>query len=307
MTEAISIASVTVAYNGAHFLSRHLDALKRQTRKLDEIIVVNNASSDDTVNLLQKDYPEVTILNLPENGGVGGGYAAGISYAALTKKYDWVWLFDQDSIPAQDGLERLLLGLQYLDGRAENTAILASLCVHRPTKTTYKGLSWKGQRTVFAPFAADERITLVDMVISSGSLVRREAIEAVGLPRADFFMDFVDFEHCLRMRRHGFDIAIVHDSILEHVLGKPSKFEIFGRTKFWSDHVPWREYYKTRNHIFTMWRYYPSFTARGIMMYRVGRRAFEVLVFGKQKFSCLRMIYLGLVDGLTGKLGTRFP
>lgn len=307
MAKEVSVASVTVAYNGGDVLPRHLDALKRQTRKLDEIVVVNNASTDDTLSLLNAEYPEVTVLNQVLNGGVGGGYAAGLAYAALTKRYDWVWLFDQDSVPAQDALERLLLGLQHLDGIAQNTAILAPKCVHYATQYTYPGFSWRGKRFMPTMGTGEQPTTLVDLVMSSGSLIRREAIEAAGLPRADFFMDFVDYEHCLRMRRHGFSIAIVGDSILEHAVGEPAKFDVFGRTKYWTDHVPWREYYKTRNLIFTMWQYYPSFTVKGITMYRLCRHAFGVVVFGKRKLACLRMIYYGLMDGLTGRLGIRFP
>ena len=72
MTSTHSVASVTVATNAAHLLPRQLDALKRQSRKLDEIVVVDNASTDDTVDMLASQYPEVKVLRLPENGGVGG-------------------------------------------------------------------------------------------------------------------------------------------------------------------------------------------------------------------------------------------
>src|SRR5579885_3621918 len=97
-----SIASVTVAYNGTAVLRRHLNSLRKQTRKLDEIIVVNNASTDDTMAVLRSEYPEVRVLEQPDNQGVGGGLATGLSYAALNRRHDWVWLFDQDSVPEPD-------------------------------------------------------------------------------------------------------------------------------------------------------------------------------------------------------------
>jgi GT2 family glycosyltransferase len=305
MMEPFSIASLTVAYNGAGVLMRQLDALSRQTRKLDEVIVVNNASTDDTVNLLVTEYPEVTVLNLPENAGVGGGYAAGLAYAALTKKYDWVWLFDQDSVPANDGLEHLLRGLEHLGSGADSTAILAPVCVHSGTKMPCPGLSWRGGRIVPTPGDCSQPITFVDLVISSGSLMRRQAIEAVGLPRADFFMDFVDYEHCLRLRRHGFKIAVVRDSHLDHVLGDPSKFKILGRTTYWTDHLPWRVYYMSRNEVFTIWRSYPECRNKFFAFYRAVRYALAVLLFGKHKLACLGMMYRGWSDGRAGKLGIR--
>src|ERR1700722_16791954 len=60
----LSIASVTVLYNGARVLRRHLDSLKEQSRKIDEIIVVNNASNDESLELLAQFYPEVKVLDL---------------------------------------------------------------------------------------------------------------------------------------------------------------------------------------------------------------------------------------------------
>jgi GT2 family glycosyltransferase len=305
-TRKSSIASLTVAYNGASVLARQLEALKRQTRKLDEVIVVNNASTDDTVKLLATEYPGVTVLNLPENGGVGGGYAAGLAYAALTKEYDWVWLFDQDSVPSVDGLERLLQGLEHLGSSADSAAILAPVCVHSRTKLPCPGLSWRDGRMLPTPGDSTQPVTLVDLVISSGSLVRRQAIEAVGLPRADFFMDFVDYELCLRLRRHGFKIAVVRDSHLDHVLGDPSKFQVLGRTTLWTDHAPWRMYYMIRNQIYTVWQYYPKWSVKGYVLYRWARHALFLLLFGKRKLACLGMMYRGLLDGRAGRLGIRF-
>jgi rhamnosyltransferase len=303
---AISIASVTVAYNGAEVLQPHLDALKRQTQKIDEIVVVNNASTDDTLDLLAAKFPEVTVLNLSANGGVGGGFAVGLDYAAVTKKYDWVWLFDQDSVPAGDGLELLLAGLQHLNGDAASIAILAPVCAPLGTKMFCPGLLWKGGRRVPAPVDSAQPVTLVDLVISSGSLVRREAIEAVGLPRADFFMDFVDYEHCLRMRRHGFKIAVVRDSHLDHVLGDPSTFNILGHTAHWTDHAPWRVYYMTRNEVFTIWQYYSKWRNKVFLLCRLAWYLFALLLFGKRKLACLGMIYRGFLDGRAGRLGIRF-
>ena len=301
-----SIASVTVAYNGAEVLARHLDALYRQTKELDEVIVVNNASTDASLKLVANGYPRVKILNLPENVGVGGGYAAGLAYAAVDRKHDWIWLFDQDSVPAKTCLEGLLNALLQLGGNAASIAVLAPVCVHTGTKMLYSGHLWRDGRMVPTLGDPGQPINFVDFVISSGSLIRREAIEVVGLPRADFFMDFVDYEHCLRLRRHGFKIAVVRDSHLEHVLGDPSKFNFFGRTKYWSDHAPWRFYYMVRNEVFTIWEYYPQWRNKVFLLFRLGRYALSLCLFGKRKMACLGMMWRGFLDGRSGRLGIRF-
>ena len=301
-----SIASVTVAYNGVNVLRRHLDALYRQTRKINEIIVVNNASTDDTLKLLGKEYRHVTVINLPENVGVGGGYAAGLAYAAIEKKHDWVWLFDQDSVPGNACLEGLLSAAQQLGNHSEETAVLAPVCFHAGTKMPYPGHLWKNGRMVPTPVDSGQAVNFVDFVISSGSLIRREAIVAAGLPRTDFFMDFVDYEHCLRLRRHGFKIAVVRDSQLDHVLGDPTKSKFLGRTKYWSDHAPWRCYYMVRNEVFTIWQYYPDWRSKGFVLFRFARYAISLVLFGRCRVACLGMMWRGFCDGRSGRLGIRF-
>ena len=306
VTGPCSISSVTVVYNGADVLRRHLESLKCQTRALDQIVVVDNASGDGTGKLLANEYPEVTLLTLPENRGVGGGLAVGLAYAAFVQRHDWVWIFDQDSAPAPNALDRLLSGLLHLNGSEASTAILAPVCVNLETGMLYPGLTLREGR--FEPTAtkSDQAVTLVDMVISSGSLMRREAIERAGLPRADFFMDFVDYEHCLRLRHHGFSIALVRDSILDHAIGTSHDVNFFGRIRFWADHVPWREYYMARNETFTMWQYSPRLATKIFVLHRLAQHAMGILLFGKNKVSCLRMMCRGFLDGRAGRLGIRF-
>jgi len=304
MNRRPSIASVTVAYNGAAVLQNHLNSLRAQARALDEIIVVDNASTDETRTLLSNRFPEVTLLQLPENLGVAGGLAAGLSYAAREKKYDWVWTFDQDSVPAPDCLENLLLGLDSLSDD-EKTAILAPVCLNQETSMWYPGLSWRGPR--FVPTAVDPArpVTFVDMVISSGSLIRSEAIAAVGLPDRDLFIDFVDYEYCLRFQQSGYRIGVVRDSRLEHAIGTPATFNFLGRARSWADHAPWREYYMARNEVFTIWKYRPATATKMFVLYRLAQHALGILLFGKNKLECFRMMRRGLRDGFAGRLGIR--
>jgi GT2 family glycosyltransferase len=306
MSKPCSISSVTVVYNAAEVLRQHLESLKRQSRQLDQIVVVDNASTDGTAQLLASEYPEVTLLKLPENSGVGGGIAAGLAYAALQQKHDWVWIFDQDSLPASDALERLLSGLVHLNGTEASTAILAPVCLNRDTGTGYPPLSMRAGRYEPSALKRDQPVAFVDMVISSGSLMRREAIERVGLPRRDFFMDFVDYEHCLRLRHHGYSIGVVRDSILDHAIGTSRPVNFLGRAKFWADHVPWREYYMARNETFTMSQYSPGLATKMFVLERLFQHALGILLFGKDKFNCLRMMWHGFLDGRAGRLGIRF-
>ncbi|HXP82289.1 MAG TPA: glycosyltransferase [Verrucomicrobiae bacterium] len=306
MTKELSIASVTLAYNAARLLPKQIDALLRQSRPLDEIMVVNNGSTDGTLGVLSAKYPQVKVLDLPANIGAGGGYAAGLAYAAIEKKHDWVWLLDHDSIPMDDGLETLLQGLAKFEGSTESIGMLAPIAIHPGTHLAYPGMLW--QRGWVRPRSglSGQSLCFVDAVISSGSLVRREVVDKVGLPRADFFIDFVDFEYCLRIRRHSYKIAMVRDSHLDHAIGKPRTISILGYSKAWGGHAPWREYYMSRNETFTIWTYYPDWKSKLSIFRRLLRHGTAILAFGEQKRACLRMMLVGFLDGRDGRLGIRF-
>jgi rhamnosyltransferase len=301
----LSIASVTVAHNAALLLPKQIDALLRQSRRVDEIIVVNNASTDGTLDVLSAKYPQVTVLDLPANVGVGGGYAAGLAYAAKEKKHDWVWLFDDDSVPRGNGLESLLSGLKRV-GATESIGILAPLPIHSETRLAYPGLLWRSGWV--RPSSEDLRqpVCFVDAVISSGSLVRREAVEKAGLPRADFFMDFIDIEYCLRIRHHEYKIAMVCDSHLNHEIGAVKTVRMMGYSRAWADHAPWREYYTSRNQTFVIWHDFPGWRSKFFVLRKLLRHAAGIVALGEQKRACLRMMLLGFLDGRAGRLGIRF-
>ncbi len=302
---SVSVASITVTYNGAAAIRLHLESLRAQTCRLAEIIVVDNASTDNTRQLVEAEFPEVTFIHLPDNVGVAGGLAAGLKCAALTKRYDWVWTFDQDSMPAPDALAQLLSAFEN-SGQDDSLAMVAPVCRHTETGMSYPALVWRGYRFALSEPSPTCDVGFVDMVISSGSLIRSSAVTEVGLPNEDFFIDFVDYEYCLRLRKHGFRIAVVRKAILEHSIGSPTTFTIFGRKTSWADHDPWREYYMTRNEIFTIWRHRPRLATKLFVLHRLAHHAIGIILFGKQKSACLRMIARGTFDGLAGRLGIRY-
>src|SRR5882672_5317188 len=106
-SRSASVASVAVCWNGRAILTGLLESLLKQTRRLSELIVVDNASTDGTLELLHEQYPSVKIIRLETNEGVSGGYSAGLEYA-LGRNYDWVWMLDQDSRPLPSTVEKLL-------------------------------------------------------------------------------------------------------------------------------------------------------------------------------------------------------
>jgi rhamnosyltransferase len=303
---SLSVASVTVAYNAAAVLSRQLDALLRQTRPLQEIVVVDNGSTDGTDALLAERYPQVTVLRLPENLGIGAGLAAGLTYAALEKRHDWVLTFDHDSVPNQDALEALLKGTASIGNIDGEVGIAAAMPVHLETGICYPPMFWRDGYVQPTAEQIQQPIWFPDLVISSGSMVRRDVVEKIGLPRTDLFMSFVDFEYCLRARSHGYRIAVVTGSQFAHEMGNAREVRLPGYSHLWPDRAPWGEYYISRNITYAAWWLYPSSRTKRFALRHLARHAGGIIFFGSNKLACLRKMAQGFWDGRRASLGIRF-
>jgi len=301
-----SVASLTIAYNAAHALAGHIDALLGQKKPLQEIIVVDNASTDETRSLLAACYPQVTVLRMAENLGAGGALAAGLAYAAREKKHDWIWMFDQDSVPAPGALETMLQEAQRFGGNSSEVGILAALPVDQHMENSSSPWLWRNGFVKTPSELLSHPVLFTDLVITSGAMVRRAAVEKIGLPRSDFFIDFVDYEYCLRARSHGYKIAVITRAKLYHEIGKAHKVRFLGRRYLWSQHRPFREYYISRNLAYSVWWLYPSLPAKGFVLRHLMRQAVGVLLFGSERLDCLKKMVQGFWDGRRASLGVRF-
>src|SRR5689334_7981964 len=96
------------------------------------------------------------------------------------------------------------------------------------------------------------------MTIAAGCVISRQLVQKIGFPRADLFLDFTDFEYCLRARSNGFQIAIVSAAKIDHDIGDARRVHFLGSNRVCSNHSPFREYYFARNLTFTGWYLYPS-------------------------------------------------
>jgi rhamnopyranosyl-N-acetylglucosaminyl-diphospho-decaprenol beta-1,3/1,4-galactofuranosyltransferase len=298
-----SIASVTVAYNEVNVLPRHIDALLRVSPPLQEIVVVDNASKDGTAAMLAERYPQVTVLQMSENLGQAGGWSAGMSYAALTKRYDWVWTFDVDTVPGPEALEGLLDAVETL-GTDAKAGIVAPVPFHKETKTYYLPYLWRDGFVKPSAELARQPVWFADMAIASGCLIGRDVVEEIGLPRADFFGDMCDFEYCLRARSHGYKLAVITSVKLEHEIGNAQKVRL-GLRRLWASQPPYREYYYSRNLAYLGWWLHPNRRTKRFVTFHLFRHAAWIMLFGSNKLACIRKMAQGFWDGRRASLGIR--
>jgi rhamnopyranosyl-N-acetylglucosaminyl-diphospho-decaprenol beta-1,3/1,4-galactofuranosyltransferase len=203
------VQAVVVTHNRRAMLLACLEALAGQTHALAGVTVVDNASTDGTLEALEgSDLAArlaVDYVRLRRNGGGAEGFHYGVR-AALSAEPDWIWLMDDDCEPGPSTLEALLSSPRAQDPDA---ALLAPLVTTPGGEVLPLNRGWLRPRWFKAPLVglspahwARPEVE-VDFTSLVGPLVRRAAAAGTDPPRRDFFIWFDDLEWTARLRRAG--------------------------------------------------------------------------------------------------------
>lgn len=290
---------VIVTYNRPQLLLQAIHAALGQTRRPQSVLVVNNASTDATEQLVRNTYPHsgsgISLLTLAENTGGAGGFAAGLK-AAMDAGAEWIWMMDDDACPHPDALERLLA----IATNPHN--IYGSLAVHGGDPSWPITLLDEG-RTIHtaSEVPAQARVEFTPLL---GFLIHRSLVERIGYPDAGFFIAADDVEYCLRARRAGADIVIAGQSRIEHPHTMQRVIRLFGARVVYLSLAPWKRYYDTRNRLLIARAYYGrrlyTETIPGSLV-----RLIAALILEPRKLAQLKAWWCGMFDGLLGIKGKR--
>ncbi len=239
--ETGTVAVVVVTFNRADLLDQMLDGLAAQTHPPDLVLVVDNASTDHTCEVLaaREDLP-LEAIHLTENTGGAGGFHHGLGIAHA-RGFDRIWLMDDDVLPAPDCLQVLLAQdedclMAVREDR--HGALVEKAAVHfdlrNPLTPRPKTASVE---TTYADRAAmPERVELQNVAFE-GFLVRREVVDAIGLPDPTYFIFYDDVDFAIRARRAGYRLWGVRDAVLVRQLDFDQQHALDS----------WKGYYMYRN------------------------------------------------------------
>jgi hypothetical protein len=184
-----------------------------------EVLVVDNASADDTVPTVQKRFPWTTLIVNDDNLGYVGGNNVGIRYA-LEHGADYVFILNSDTKMTPNVLHELV-GVMRGDPRIAITGA-KNLYLQNPAYTwgKYGVLNWgpmlvrtHGRFVLDCPETSPKD---VDWVIGNGCMMSREALEKVGIFDEDFFQVNEDVDWCVRARKLGYRVVYVDTAAIHH-------------------------------------------------------------------------------------------
>ena len=236
-----TVAVVVVTFNRADLLAGMLDGLAAQTRRPDAVIVVDNASTDHTREVLaaRTDLP-LHVTHHPDNIGGAGGFHLGVR-AAYDAGWDRVWLMDDDVVPAPGCLEALMavdedcliavrddLAGRLVEKAAIDFDLRNPLAIH-PKRATVDA--------AYPDRASMPALVEVQNVAFEGFMARRSVVAEIGFPDPAFFIFYDDAEYAVRARRAGRHVWAVRDAVLVRQLDFNQQHDLSG----------WKGFYMYRN------------------------------------------------------------
>lgn len=236
-----TVAVVVVTHDRADLLEGMLRGLAASHRPADAVLVVDNACTDHTAQVLERaTVSGLEVLRSTENLGGAGGFRLGMR-AAYARGFDRIWLMDDDVVPAPDCLEVMLAADEpcLMAVREDTRGALVEKAALRFDLTRPWAIKPKTamvETTYRTRAAMPDRVAL-ENVAFEGFMVRREVVERIGLPDASFFIFYDDVDFALRARAAGYRIWALRDAVLVRQLDFDQQHDLAG----------WKGYYMYRN------------------------------------------------------------
>ncbi|MCG2767418.1 MAG: glycosyltransferase family 2 protein [Anaerolineae bacterium] len=239
------ISVIIPNWNGTTLLPGCLDSLRTQTHPDYEVILVDNASTDDSVEMIRREYPEVRVLELARNLGLTGGVNAGIAIA----RGEIIALLNNDAEASPAWLTELEAALAR---HPEAGSVASKMLLYDHPKTInsagdfYRTDGILGNRGVWQQ--DDGEFDQEDFVFGGcGGAVayRRTLLEQIGLFDEDLFMYCEDVDLSWRAQLAGWGCVYAPLAVVHHRLSATGGGVL-------------ASYYNGRNCIFVIVKNYPS-------------------------------------------------
>lgn len=284
------VATIVVTYNRLDLLKNNIDALSKiQCNCKFDILIIDNASTDGTKEYISTLKQEnIKYYNTEKNIGGAGGFNFGIKKAA-EQGYKWSWLMDDDTMPAEDSLQKLLDVDKQLQGQY---GFLSSRVLWKDGTQCLMNCPQFKHKKINQDKLEDE-LTPISQASFVSMFIRTETVLEVGLPIKEFFIWGDDVEYTRRISlRYEKKSYMVKDSKVYHLMkvnrGSNIAIDEFGRIS--------RYRYAFRNEFYT----YKQEGLGGVMYY-LAKCAFNIgrvlLIASSDKLKRCDVIINAMCEG----------
>ena len=284
---AKKIAACVVLYNPSEQVIANMQSY---CLYVDCLIAVDNSEqkNNTVITAIQSDLHQVIYKFLHANLGI----AAALNIACTTaveKGFDWMLTMDQDSSFVEDDLRKMIADINVIEKQYGKVGIITPHHILAEGYTEDLG----------------ENFTRRRIAMTSGNLLNLQAYKDVGAFEEKLFMDFVDYEYCLRLRKHQYHIIQDNSVRLKHSLGNFQIYHLLGKNVGISNHNYQRRYYMTRNSLIVGTRHYKVDRKffYNVLLNNLILDPFLILFYEDNKLAKLKSIWRGVIHFLKGKSG----
>ncbi len=254
------------------------------------ILLFDNAQ---IFNSLKRQIPcFINYFQSPENVGIGGAHYYACQMA-VDKKFDFVLLLDQDSQLPDNFVDNMIVGFYQVQKYYPRLAAVGP-SRSDPRLTLPKKNKWRSKLEKNVQLKAlIDLWRLKTLLISSGMLIQVSALETIGFPKKEYFIDLVDTEWCLRAHAKTFQLARLEDVWMSHTIGNVKKVGRFNLNY----QSPFRYYYTMRNSLLLFSEKQISFSFRMVILLR-NLLEIRKLPFVPEPLASFSAVWRGLKEGV---------
>lgn len=246
---------VIVNYNTAAEVRIALQSVLKSAGLTFKVVVVDNASSDDSVAMIRREFPEVHVIASPDNGGFSKANNLGLRWLGFSEEGvspdapRYALLLNPDTETPPDTLAAMVAfmdanpkagmsGCRLL--QADGSLDLACKRSFPTPEISFYHFSGLAKRYPDSPRFARYNLTFmdeqgtypVDSVVGAFTLVRREALAQIGLMDETFFMYGEDLDWCYRVKQAGWSVMYVGAHYIRHLKGTVGRRSAKARFEF---------------------------------------------------------------------------
>jgi GT2 family glycosyltransferase len=211
------ISFIVVNWNGEKFLSHCLEALKSQTYSNFQIIIVDNASTDGSVDNIEEKWPDIRLIRLEDNSG----FASANNIGANQAEGNWLALVNNDAFLAPDWLEKMVIAISQYPQYSSFASRLMSATVDDKVEATgdvfhVSGLAWHRDYNQIRE-RASRNSGEVFSASAAAALYNRENFLEVGGFDECYFSHHEDVDLGFRLRLRGYRCMYVPEAEVRHI------------------------------------------------------------------------------------------
>lgn len=293
----MNVITLVVTYKRPLLLQKVLESINGQTILPSKLIIIDNGSGDETASVVrtfkQQNSLNIIYIDTCENLGGAGGFQFGFDYIKNNNlDYDYLWLMDDDLCPSSNCLEQLInIGNSYEDvgiiqptrfdldgGCAEISPVIYDL--KNPFVINPK------RKIVSDVYYANQHNEILDLagIPFEGPLIKRQVVDSIGSPVADFFIFYDDLDYAIRAREKKFRV----------VLSIQAKALRLLRNNQSTDLMSWKGYFMIRNFLHLHIKHGENtFVKMKVFMYFIG---FVFKFILERKYGKLSMLVHAFKD-----------